>query len=57
MIGLEKGIRPIDSLLDPLINVVFVDDESVFVICFDHLTKLIWYFTYNLVKKQFRMDP
>ena len=39
MIGLEVGIRPIDSLLDPLINLVFIDESTIFVICFNHLTK------------------
>lgn len=57
MIGIEMGIRPIDSLLDPLINVVFIDENCIFVTCFDHLTKLVWYFNYNIVKKQYNLEP
>lgn len=57
MIGLESGIRPIDSLIDPLINLVFIDESCIFVICFDHLQKTLWYFTYNIVQKQFKVDP
>lgn len=57
MISIQHGIKPIDSISDPLINAVFVDESSLFVICYDHLTKQIWYFTYNIIKKQFKMEP
>lgn len=49
MIGLEQGIRPIDSLLDPLTNIVFVDESSIFVICFDHVARQAWHFTYSII--------
>jgi hypothetical protein len=39
MIGFEKGIRPIDSIPYPLINVVFVDESSIFVLSFDPQSK------------------
>lgn len=49
IIGLEQGVRPIDSLLDPLINTVFIDESCIFVIAFDHHTRFLWYFTYNII--------
>ena len=57
IIGLEHGVRPIDSLLDPLINLVFIDESSIFVLCYDHHTRIIWYFTYNLIQKNLKLDP
>lgn len=36
MIGFEHGIIPIDNIPYPLINIVFIDESSIFTLCYDH---------------------
>lgn len=36
MLSIENGIIPIDSIPYPLITVVFIDESSIFTLCFDH---------------------
>ena len=57
IIGFKEGIRPIDNISNPLINVVFVDDSSIFILCYEPQSKRIWYFTYSIVAKSFKLEP
>lgn len=57
MLGITEGIRPIDSLLDPLINVDFLHESTLFVVCFCHLTKRVWYFVYDFIKTKYKLEP
>ena len=36
MINLEDRVKPIDNLIDPMINVVFLDESTIFVVCYHH---------------------
>lgn len=36
MIGIGREILPIDAIPYPLITVVFIDESSIFTLCFDH---------------------
>jgi len=57
IIGFKEGIRPIDNISNPLINVVFVDESSIFILCYEPQSKRIWYFTYSIVEKSFKLEP
>ena len=36
LIGLEDRVRPIDTLIDPMINTVFLDETTIFIVCYHH---------------------
>lgn len=39
LIGSECSIKPIDGLIDPMINVVFLDVSYVFMVVYNHMTQ------------------
>lgn len=57
IIGLKDGIKPIDAVLEPLMNVVYMDETCIFVVCYNHLKRQVWYFGYNIIKKKYITEP
>ena len=38
MINLDERVIPIDSVVDPMINTVFIDESTIFVVAYHHST-------------------
>ena len=57
MINLDERVIPIDSVVDPMINTVFIDESTIFVVAYHHSTMQMWHFTYSIIQKQFKVPP